>query len=94
MYLFDFSGTIRAFHPIHLTKYNNEEWDGRDIAEIRSSVLLRNILAPFTFDPQVDAVSTATITSSVIFNSLSHGRTIFEELNKKGLLNNEPNTNY
>jgi uncharacterized protein with FMN-binding domain len=34
----------------------------------------------------VDAVSSATITSAVIFDSLSQGQTLLEALKKKGLL--------
>jgi len=95
VYAFDGSGEILGFWPLHLTKYKNELWDDKDVAKMRSRVMGksfveklrgRTITDPFLFDPQVDAVSSATITSGVIFNTLSQGEMLLKELKAKGLI--------
>jgi peroxiredoxin len=95
VYAFDGSGEIVGFWPLQLTKYENEPWDDGDVDEMRSRVMGksfveklhgRTIADPFIFDPQVDAVSSATITSGVIFNTLSQGEMLLKELKAKGLI--------
>ena len=79
IYVFDENGNIADFEPIHLTKYGNKKWSEKDIAEMRQRIVGRSILHPvnFDFDSEVDAVSSATITSAVIFQSLTKSREIF-----------------
>lgn len=86
IYLFEEKGEILQLIPIQLTKYDNEDWDETDLKEMREKVVGRRINMPFDFDPKVDAVTSATITSSMIFKSLDDGQTLFRELKKKGLL--------
>ena len=43
------------------------------------------VAAPKPFDPQVDAVSSATITSAIIFDSLAQGEALLAELREAGL---------
>ena len=57
-------------------------------------VVGRYIQLPFDFDPEIDAVTSATITSSIIFKSLEEEQAVFRELKEKGLLpipNESPN---
>jgi hypothetical protein len=53
---------------------------------MRSRIFGKSLTKPFIFDSQVDAVSSATITSSIIFDSLSQGEKLLEELKVKGLI--------
>ncbi|MBW1801279.1 MAG: hypothetical protein JRJ85_11190, partial [Deltaproteobacteria bacterium] len=85
IYVFDTSGKILRFLPLQLTKYGNEPWDEEDVAKMKDRILGLSILQPMTFDPAVDAVSSATITSAVIFDSIFQGREIIEELKRKGM---------
>jgi thiol-disulfide isomerase/thioredoxin len=77
IYILDAEGEIAGFEPIHLTKYGNKVWDAEDVEKMRDQILGRSILQPMEFNPEVDAVTSATITSAVIFQSLSKGREIF-----------------
>lgn len=43
------------------------------------------LAAPEPFDPTVDAVTSATITSAMIFDSLAQGEELLRELREKGL---------
>jgi len=84
IYIFDKSGSIRRFIPLQLTKYGNEDWDHRDIDQMKGQIVGQSIEAPFDFDEGVDAVSSATITSLVIYHSLNEGKDVFRALKKEG----------
>ncbi len=86
IYLFDASGKILALEPLQLTKYGNEPWSEADVAKLRSRVVGKFITAPLPFDPSVDAITSATISSSIIFDSLSHGNELMAALKRKDLL--------
>ena len=86
IYVFDSSGTIVQFIPLQLTKYGNRPFNEKDIAKTRDRIVGRPIHEPFHFDPKVDAVTRATITSAVIFKTLNEGQALFEELKKKGVI--------
>jgi hypothetical protein len=84
IYVFDESGKITNFVPIHLTKYGNKPWREKDIEAMKSRVVGRSLLKPFEFNRDVDAVTRATITSVVIFQRLSKGKEIYAALMKQG----------
>ncbi len=86
IYVFDLDGRVLGFVPLQVTKYENEQLDEEDLAKIRSRIIGKHLYAPFIFDPKVDAVSSATITSALIFDSFSKGRALMEELKEKGLI--------
>jgi hypothetical protein len=69
---------------LQLTKYGNEKWNSEDIEQIRGKVVGNSIQGPFNYDEKVDAVSSATITSLVIFRNLSEGQELFKALKTKG----------
>lgn len=82
IYVLDETGKIAGFEPIQLTKYENGNaiWNENDIDKMRQRVLGRSVLQPVNFDPEVDAVTAATITSAVIFHALSQGKGIFQSV--------------
>ncbi len=77
MYTFDEKGKIVDFQPIYLTKDGNKMWDEKDIGKMRSRVIGRSILQSPGFDPEIDSVTSATISSAVMFQALSKGQEIF-----------------
>ncbi len=86
IYVFDAAGQVLRFVPFQLTKNANKPWDQADIGKMQSRILGRSIAEPFIFQPDVDAVSSATITSVIVFESLSQGKRLLDELQKKGLI--------
>jgi thiol-disulfide isomerase/thioredoxin len=79
MYVLDETGRLAGFEPIYLTKYGNgnETWDEKDVEKIRRRVLGRSVLQSINFDPEVDAVTSATITSAIIFHEFAQGKKIY-----------------
>ena len=79
IYVFDEKGDVIDFEPIYLTKYGNKEWNDKEIEKMRKRIVGRSVLHPvnFDFDPEVDAVTSATITSTMIFKALANAREIF-----------------
>ncbi len=84
VYVFDETGEVVNFIPIHLTKNANRPWNDQDVQKMRNRVLGRSLLVPFRFDRDVDAVSRATITSVVIFDGINRGKSIYTDLMREG----------
>ncbi|MDX9785262.1 MAG: hypothetical protein RBT11_00645 [Desulfobacterales bacterium] len=83
-YIFQSDGKIVDFVPIQLTKYGNQPFTEKDTNKLRGRFVGKNISDLFVFDPAVDAVSAATITSSVVYKAFSEGKALYEELKKQG----------
>jgi len=84
VYVFDKSGVVRDFIPVHLTKAWNADFTEQDINRIRQNLVGRNIMAPFKFDNEVDAVTSATLTSFLIYDSVHHGKELMDIVKKEG----------
>jgi hypothetical protein len=68
--LFDGGGRVVDLAPIMLTKYKNVEFDEQDVAFLKSRVVGRLLSRDIVFDPTVDAVTAATMTSTLVFDTL------------------------
>ncbi len=90
IYIFDHTGEVLDFISLELTRYGNEPWDEKDIHKMRRQILGKDIFNPFSFDARVDAVTSATITSSVVINTMNQGRSLFRKLKEKGLIAASP----
>lgn len=86
IYVFDEEGTVLRFDPIHLTKKGNWEWNDTDVEKMRGRLQGKSVLEPFEYDPEVDAVTSATISSQLIFRSIGEGKDLFQELKKESYL--------
>ncbi len=86
IYVFDSSGKVVGFEPLHLTKYKNHVWNAGEVEKMRRRVVGKYLSAPIPFDPRVDAVTSATMTSAIIFDSLSQGEALLGQLREKRLL--------
>jgi len=86
IYIFDSTGRVLDFIPLELTKYGNEPWDEKDLQKMRLQIVGKDVFNPFPFDARVDAITSATITSSVVINSMNQGRSLFKTLKDKGLI--------
>jgi hypothetical protein len=51
---------------------------------MRDRLLGKSLLQKHSYNPQVDAISSATITSALIFDSLNQGQSLLQELREKG----------
>ncbi len=80
------SGQVVDFDAIYVTKYWNKEWSDEDVERMRRKLLGLSVLEKRDFDPEVDAVSTATMSSALIFDSLIRTDPIFKILKKEGHL--------
>jgi len=84
IYVFDSSARIVGFDPLQVTKYGNVLWNDKDTEKMRQRVIGQYLTAPRPYDPKVDAVSSATISSAIIFDSISRGEELLKELHEKG----------
>ena len=85
-YVFNRDGLILDFVPLQLTKHGNEEWSQAELNHFTRNVIGKKLDSEWNFDPKVDAVASATMTSVIIFDDLGKGRALLEELKKGGFL--------
>jgi peroxiredoxin len=78
--IFNRDGIITGFSPIYLTKYGNIKWSAADIDFMREQIVGRSVLTHKAFNHAVDAVSTATMSSALIFNSINKLSAVYNEL--------------
>jgi len=79
-------GKIVDFDAIAVTKYWNKPWTDQEVQQMRRKLLGLSIFETRVFDPSVDAVSTATMSSSLIFDSLRRAAPVMELLKRGGHL--------
>lgn len=84
IFTFNEQGTILNFLPLQVTKKNNLPWDEKEIEQMKKRLVGRSILQPVDFDPQVDAISSATMTAALIVDSINKAKSIYESLKNKG----------
>ena len=77
---FNTDGVVLDFTPIHVTKLGNVEWQEAEVNSMRQKLAGRSLKNRIPFSPEADAVSTATMSSSLIFNSINDLEQIVTEL--------------
>jgi thiol-disulfide isomerase/thioredoxin len=79
--VFDSDGQLLYFEPLHLTKFGNVKWSKYDADSMRRRIIGLDVRFPFSYDPTVDSVTMATMTSSIILNSVQRLQDVFSEIN-------------
>lgn len=82
--VFDDGGLIVNLAPITITKYKNVEFDAADTAFLKSRVVGRLLSRDIVFDPTVDAVSAATMSSALVFDTLRRLRETWTAMVRAG----------
>ena len=85
-FTFDEKGMVVHFLPLELTKVDNIPWGAKDIEKMKKRIIGRSILKPTDFDPQVDSVSSATMTAALIVDSLNEAKNLYDGLKAKGYI--------
>ncbi|MDP3040506.1 MAG: FMN-binding protein, partial [Deltaproteobacteria bacterium] len=86
IFTFNEKGEIVNFLPLQVTKLNNLSWNEKEIEQLRQRLNGRSILQPIDFDPQVDAISSATMTAQLIVDSVNKAKDLYEGLKSKGYI--------
>ena len=68
---FDIEGFIRDIYSIHLTKFGNVEWTEEELKKVKRKLVGTKISEEIKYNYEVDAVTTATITTSLMYNSIN-----------------------
>ncbi len=80
VYSFDEKPTFLDFAPLHVTKRYNKPWDTDDIAKIQTRLSGESLSESVSFNPMVDAVSYATISSKLVFHSINQTDRVLKQL--------------
>ena len=79
-YVLDQDGVIQDFFFLQMTKLGNVSWTDEDVAKIKKQIAGKSIFSDFPFNPKADAITTATMSSSLVYESLNAGKKVFGEL--------------
>jgi len=85
-FTFNDKGMIINFLPLQVTKLDNAKWDAKEIEKMKARLMGRSILQPTDFDPQVDSISSATMTSALIVDSVNKAKSLYDGLKGKGYI--------
>ena len=85
-FTFNDKGMIVNFVPLQVTKVGNAKWDAKEIEKMKGRLVGRSILQPTDFDPQVDSVSSATMTAALIVDSVNKAKGLYDGLKGKGYI--------
>lgn len=77
---FDAKGFIRDFKPLHITKYGNVDWNDYDIENMRKNLIGKRLNKELLFRPTLDAISTATMSSALVYKGANELRSLYKEL--------------
>jgi hypothetical protein len=85
VYSFDGFGFLN-FIPISITKRYNQTWNDQDVAKIEDRFVGKPFQERLDFDPAVDAVTSATMSSKIVFHSLNETRDVYQKLVELGMV--------
>ncbi len=84
--VFDRFGEVAEFVPLRITKFGNQELSAEEVAFLRSRLLGFSGFRPRMFDPAADAVTGATMSSSLVFDALRNAGAFLQALIDEGLV--------
>ncbi|MBN2373731.1 hypothetical protein JXL19_08090 [bacterium] len=86
IYMMDRLGNVMDIIPIQLSKLYNETFTELELNRVKTRLLSRNVRENISFDPEVDAITSATITSAILYDSMNKGKDIYNLLIEKGFI--------
>jgi len=81
LFAFDGTGRILGFEPILVHKWGNTPWTDSDARFLEGRLAGQNV-STLHFDEEVDAVTSATISSAIIFDEIRQARTLLGMLRR------------
>lgn len=88
LYTFDTAQFIE-FVPVLITKRYNKEWNQDDVKMIENRFVGKRFEDRVSFNPFVDAVASATMSSKIVFHSLNETKTVYQKLVELGYTEND-----
>ena len=79
LFAFDGRGRIRGFEPIYVTKFGNALWSPDDALRLEGRLQGRQV-DDLPFDPRVDAVTSATMSSALVFDEVRRAARYLRDL--------------
>lgn len=79
LFAFDDDGRVRGFEPIYVTKFGNALWSPDDARRLEGRLLGRRV-DDLPFDPRVDAVTSATMSSALVFDEVRRASRYMKDL--------------
>jgi len=90
--IFSEQGIVTDFTPLYITKYGNSPLVSEEIQKLRGEIMGRDIVKTHQFQPEYDSITGATMSVSLIFNSLNKAKGLYQRLQEGGYISKNINT--
>lgn len=84
--IFSEQGIVTDFTPLYITKYGNSPLVFEDIQKLRGKIIGRDLEKTYQFQPEYDSITGATMSVSLVFNSLNKAKGLYKKLQKDGYM--------
>ena len=84
--IFSEQGIVTDFTPLYITKYGNSPLISEDIQKLREGIIGRDLEKMHQFQPEYDSITGATMSVSLVFNSLNKAKGLYKKLQKDGYM--------
>ncbi|MEW6378249.1 MAG: TlpA disulfide reductase family protein [bacterium] len=84
--IFNGQGVVTNFIPLHITKYDNLSITAADAENLEKRIVGRHLTKNYQFRPEYDSISGATMSISLIFDSLNKAGGLYRKLQQAGYL--------
>ncbi|MEW5803339.1 MAG: TlpA disulfide reductase family protein [bacterium] len=82
--IFNENGVVTDFLPLHITKYGNEPLSTVDTRKLKEKIVGRHLTHTYQFQPEYDSVTGATMSISLVFDTLNKARGLYQQLQQAG----------
>jgi hypothetical protein len=84
-FLYTFDGVqFIKFIPVLVSKRYNKKWDLQDIEKVESRFAGNSIKERVSFNPFVDTITSATMSSKIVFHSMNETKKVYGKLTEMG----------
>lgn len=84
--IFNQQGIVTHFLPLHITKYENLLITAADSQKLQGRIVGRDLKHNYQFRPEYDSISGATMSVSLIFDSLNKAGELYRKLQQEGYI--------
>jgi peroxiredoxin len=82
--IFDKSGVVTNFLPLYVTKHDNLLLTAAETQKLKRKIVGRHLEQNYQFQPEYDSISSATMSVSLIFDTLNKAKRLYQKLQQDG----------
>ncbi|HOY62164.1 MAG: thiol-disulfide oxidoreductase [bacterium ADurb.Bin236] len=81
---FNDKGVFLDFVPVYIIKIGYKQWSDTEVKTINQRFFGKSVNDAFPFDPEVDAITSATVSTRLVYDTYNKAHLAFEKLVERG----------